>query len=304
MSSIGNYKGVMLCNRPTQLKEPEKAKPFISRVDPKDQLGTNPPAKKTFNTKRKPNMALAKHKHWLQKIQSQRNQQAAQEQEQEALKTSKRKNFSKSMDKQRKKLLEISDPVEKAKFVSKDKPKISPELYNTVNNFDKPKWAMTQEENEQHEEKEVDNLLKFVEELDYDKYIEDLEVKHALEVIKNRVTKIIQEKPELKEKAFPKTVHFKQPQPKPPKEEPAWDTSTNPESKEDKYLKEAKKIADKILKEQPNLKNIHSNSSIRQLIMESLNAEPPKVTVVNEGPVKKNVIDASNLPYLHRNPAI
>ena len=49
-ASIGNYKGVMLCNRPNefgQQKRPERTglEPFNSRVDPKLPLGWNPSAK-------------------------------------------------------------------------------------------------------------------------------------------------------------------------------------------------------------------------------------------------------------------
>jgi hypothetical protein len=49
-ASIGNYKGVMLCNRPNefgQVQKPERQgkAPFISRVDPKEQIGLNPTKK-------------------------------------------------------------------------------------------------------------------------------------------------------------------------------------------------------------------------------------------------------------------
>jgi hypothetical protein len=48
-ASIGNYKGVMLCNRPNEngqqrRPEPSGPRPFKSRVDPKTQnpVGWNP----------------------------------------------------------------------------------------------------------------------------------------------------------------------------------------------------------------------------------------------------------------------
>jgi hypothetical protein len=49
-ASIGNYKGVMLCNRPNefgQQRKPERVglEPFKSRVDPKEPVGWNPPMK-------------------------------------------------------------------------------------------------------------------------------------------------------------------------------------------------------------------------------------------------------------------
>ena len=49
-ASIGNYKGVMLCNRPNefgQQRRPERTglEPFNSRVTPGEPLGWNPAAK-------------------------------------------------------------------------------------------------------------------------------------------------------------------------------------------------------------------------------------------------------------------
>lgn len=49
-ASIGNYKGVMLCNRPNEFglqKRPERTglEPFNSRVQPGEPLGWNPTLK-------------------------------------------------------------------------------------------------------------------------------------------------------------------------------------------------------------------------------------------------------------------
>ena len=58
-ASIGNYKGVMLCNRPNefgQQKRPERTglEPFNSRVTPGEPLGWNPSMKLLpRNTKKK-----------------------------------------------------------------------------------------------------------------------------------------------------------------------------------------------------------------------------------------------------------
>lgn len=62
-----------------------------------------------------------------------------------------------------------------------------------------------------------------------------------------------------------------------------------------------------MLRNYPNLKGVHSNNSIRKLIeAEATKAmyEPiprPVITTVVKDP---KPLDASNLPYLHRNPAI
>jgi hypothetical protein len=51
-------------------------------------------------------------------------------------------------------------------------------------------WALTEKELEDEKEKEVDDLLEFAYELDYEKYMDDLEVRQALAVIKDRVKEI------------------------------------------------------------------------------------------------------------------
>lgn len=58
----------------------------------------------------------------------------------------------------------------------------------------KPKWALTEEDAEAQdalqEEVDIDDLLDFVENLDFEEYIDDFEVQQALEIMKSRVTNI------------------------------------------------------------------------------------------------------------------
>ena len=49
----------------------------------------------------------------------------------------------------------------------------------------KPLWAKTQDELVNEEEGEIDDLIDFAYDLDYEKYIEDLEVRQALALIKD-----------------------------------------------------------------------------------------------------------------------
>lgn len=51
-------------------------------------------------------------------------------------------------------------------------------------------WAMSERELEDQKEKEIDDLLEFAYELDYEKYMEDMEVRQALAIIKDRVNEI------------------------------------------------------------------------------------------------------------------
>lgn len=54
----------------------------------------------------------------------------------------------------------------------------------------KPAWATTEKEQEEEKEAEIDDLLEFAYELDYEKYMEDYEVRQALAIIKDRVNEI------------------------------------------------------------------------------------------------------------------
>lgn len=63
----------------------------------------------------------------------------------------------------------------------------------------KPAWATTEKQQEEAKDADIDQLLEFAYELDYEKYMEDYEVRAALAVIKERVNDIKQE-PDWKEK--------------------------------------------------------------------------------------------------------
>jgi flagellar motor protein MotB len=62
----------------------------------------------------------------------------------------------------------------------------------------KPAWAQTETQLEEAKEAEIDDLLEFAYELDYEKYMEDYEVRQALAIIKDRVNELT-EKPDWKE---------------------------------------------------------------------------------------------------------
>lgn len=54
----------------------------------------------------------------------------------------------------------------------------------------KPKWAMTEKQADEVKEQEVDDLVDFAYQLDYEKYIEDFEVRQAINVLKERVQEL------------------------------------------------------------------------------------------------------------------
>lgn len=54
----------------------------------------------------------------------------------------------------------------------------------------KPAWAVTEKMQEDEKEAEIDELLEFAYELDYEKYMDDYEVRQALAIIKDRVNEV------------------------------------------------------------------------------------------------------------------
>lgn len=93
-----------------------------------------------------------------------------------------------------------------------------------------------------------------------------------------------------------------------------WDASTNAEKRE-KTVEErlATKLADQILENNPNLKGIHSKASMRLMLEKEAKKQlidqdggsydAPRVAIAKDHEMRKDV-QASNLPYLHKNPAI
>jgi len=75
-ASIGNYKGVMLCNRPNEVGGQRRVDrggnlPFNSRVYPLEPLGWNPTKKMEAMERRRrvdPNSILMKHKRFLRAL--------------------------------------------------------------------------------------------------------------------------------------------------------------------------------------------------------------------------------------------
>ncbi len=64
-----------------------------------------------------------------------------------------------------------------------------PKIYSK----NKPKWCLTKQEAEEMGEKEVDDLLNFAKNLDYERYIKNMEIREALYLIKNKVDGVQEE---------------------------------------------------------------------------------------------------------------
>jgi len=142
----------------------------------------------------------------------------------------------------------------------------------------KPKWAMTKEESEKVNDKELDDLLNFAQNLDYEKYIKDLEIREALGIIKNKIENKIEDQnidnngEEIKELENKKNEKEELTLPpinnhnsKPLEHENDWNSSVKVgDNLKDDQLKY--QAAEEVLKNNPALKGIHSNQSIKKIL--------------------------------------
>lgn len=229
----------------------------------------------------------------------------------------------------------------KEKPVSSPNTKIHTTRIQTGKERKKPTWALTEKQVEEIKEKDVDNLLDFAYKLDYDKYIEDFEVRQALEVLKDRIQELkkdpnwrenfdIIHNKDLEEEKLLDTNNDKLPEiksivsqgksiksivdtvqelkEKKKEEKPEWDKSVKSVDKINVEEKAARQIATQILENAPQLKGIHSKTSLQRILERegrvrlTKRTEPQIVIIKDEGIIRG--IDPSNLPYLHRNEAI
>eukprot|EP00746_Dinoflagellata_sp_MGD_P161736 gnl/MRDRNA2_/MRDRNA2_88993_c0_seq1.p1 gnl/MRDRNA2_/MRDRNA2_88993_c0~~gnl/MRDRNA2_/MRDRNA2_88993_c0_seq1.p1 ORF type:complete len:399 (-),score=123.22 gnl/MRDRNA2_/MRDRNA2_88993_c0_seq1:260-1456(-) len=210
---LGNFKGVMLCNRPTEISMDKAGSggdgppPFKSTVSAthNDQLGLNPnrppPSTDSEAKLRGPSAALRKHVKWLKQLQKEMSEERSKTDEEQMQAEMKKERMKKFCEKQReavKTLLNSEHEVTKEHLEgaiehagvgkkTKDGKRC------------KPLWAMTEQEKESVQEKEADDLLSFADNLDFDQYIGDYEFRQNLEVLKDRAGKLSKEQDAFKE---------------------------------------------------------------------------------------------------------
>jgi len=212
-SGLGNFKGVMLCNRPTDEVKAvaEVPMPFRSAVASNSEVGLRPLRNYEPTVKKRgPSAALRRHVRWLRELQEQmredRNQVEQEEQDEEA----KRMKMKAAFDKQRQavrglmkerhdKLKEEeatakADKTAKPSFAAADEGSVPAKAQSA-----KPLWAMTPQEKDKFEEEEFDDLINFVEGLNFDKYVGDLEFRQALGALKDRTGKLKKEQEAFKD---------------------------------------------------------------------------------------------------------
>lgn len=264
--SIGNYKGVMLCNRPFAgvaaaahgaRGGQAKKQPFRSAVVHQEPLGLNPTREhrsdQTSGRRKNKNSALSRHKKWLYQLQKakEKYQQEAEEEaqrqenrrrkfaeQQAALRAQVRETLEDAVvaaeqelaaeQEQRKYEEKVAEPeqlivereqaearreqeranLEDAEWFDVDEGKMGepaqapPQEAAEESKLGltrqqqkklqskKPMWALTKEAKDQLEDEEADELLDFAQNLDFDKYLDDLEVRAALEAVQERIARI------------------------------------------------------------------------------------------------------------------
>jgi len=201
-NNINNYKGVMLCTRPNENIGAVKDRPFVSRVDPKDQIGINPVRKiKTYKAAKRLNPVLQRHRAWLNQFNDKMREKRIQEEMKEIQDKERFERIRENAQRGPTNDNSFTDDTEKAapvkgpsKAQEQSPVQVKEERVSTKpvtkKKENKPRWAYTEQQLEDEEEQNVDDLLQFTNNLNYDQYIDDLEVKHMVAALKKRIDEI------------------------------------------------------------------------------------------------------------------
>ena len=222
ISSLENYKGILLCDRPTDARMSMGAQqaPFLppGRLDDRS-LGMQPSIEKRMThdlaknmraerTKNVPPTALNRHKQFLRKLNEQVRTTQVAAVEKLANKDDQRKKFQHAQENYRNMLREAAiaqsqDPTrceqpEAPAVEAPAKPPTPPAVAKTSApakerkkaEKEKPTWAMTAEEADEHEMSEAAKLVAFAQGLDFDAFINDFEVREALSIMQERVREL------------------------------------------------------------------------------------------------------------------
>jgi len=207
-SNINNYKGVMLCTRPNENIGVSKERTFVSRVDPKEKLGLNPVKKiQKISPKKKLNPVLQRHRVWLESFKERMREKKDTEEQKgkydkerfERIReqaTIVRGNTQEIAEEYRNIAVEDNQNTynyvqqEQASPKKAEEEKPTKSIIKKKENNLKPKWAYTEQQLVEEEDKDLDDLLKFTTNLDYDKYINDLEVKDMVVALKKRIDEL------------------------------------------------------------------------------------------------------------------
>lgn len=376
-SGIGNYKGVMLCNRPfagtaatTKASSSADKTSFAVGVvsDPLGIGSSQIPAilnlKGKLSGRKKKISVVTKHKKWLDELQKTKEELELQEEEEKNQKKldlekfmdrearirqqRKRDNKSNNADDDKDNSNENDDNHEsksdskstKNANESKDSKLEKSQKKGSTNNKAKPKWAVSESDAKDVDSDMFDDdedLLAYVDGLDFKRYAKDTEIQSTMDKIKLRIaeleneieTDIKYEKERKVErdklKKYLQSTNSSNPEDDEEDDdeyEPALDDTRSEADDKDKHLfDDAKKLLrnSKYYEETGDdlydLEAVHSKRSIASMLKTMQEKKEDKKPVVFNEPVivshesyegdrlqVKAAID--KLPYMHRNPSV
>lgn len=216
LGGLGNYKGVMLCNRPPDdLSRPHGGDgggqpPFKSTIAPtaSEQLGLQPAKQlKLVNEvkTRGPSAALRRHCQWIKELQQQVHEDQRQLEDSKQAQEQRKLKMSEAFKQQRDAIREIKsdrhrstiDPTELEGILRPAAKKAA--APRALPAQSKPLWAMTEDEREGCEDEEAEALIQFAEGLDFEQYIDDLEFKQCVQVVRDRAKRLQREQDAFKD---------------------------------------------------------------------------------------------------------
>eukprot|EP00668_Euglena_longa_P011965 GGOE01014387.1.p1 GENE.GGOE01014387.1~~GGOE01014387.1.p1 ORF type:complete len:471 (-),score=149.09 GGOE01014387.1:272-1594(-) len=235
-STFENYKGILLCDRPSDQHAAAGARPpFLPPGATDDSLGLPPTPeqllklqqiRKGVNPKKKGNAVLTQHLKALKALNDQKVQERVDAVEVAMEEQQRWERFQQRQAQLRQTMLTGNAPAElegalettKAKPSSPGNDRLPPVAPPPVSHVRsppaepkakgakgkkaaKPKWAMTEEEAIDVELQETDDLVQFAAGLDFEKYLDDYEIREALSVMKERVEELKAEEEQSGEEA-------------------------------------------------------------------------------------------------------
>ncbi|KDO29744.1 hypothetical protein SPRG_04861 [Saprolegnia parasitica CBS 223.65] len=339
--NIGNYKGVMLCNRPfnsvssstlvatsilahasllaqKEVAAVDKKGPFLGGIQPAP-IGTNVPIfhEPPHAVKRdKKSTALSKHKKWLHDLQKERSRLESALLEDEAAKECRKDKFAKREADLRAKIRQRPQGTH-SKYTEMARARVDDEEKGVLTS--RPAWALTKDKAEskrdQQDEDSVDDLLAFANNLDIDTFLGDVELKAQVAQVDEQLAQL----QELvnQEEADEKKGQVRERLQQESLERQYLNAATLArlsarDAKDSDDDDDSKSVASTVLSECKSIRSVHSTKSVLALTKraeQKLSLDPipePHVVTHDEesGTRLLNKHLTSNLPYMHRNPAV
>jgi len=214
VDGLGNYKGVMLCNRPVEESHPARMRnpvgsnpPFKTAISSgeRDQLGLNPSRKlepRSGVKTRGPSAALRRHMQWIKELQVQVADENQRISDDDVLQEKRKQRMQVLFKEQRDNIKELkSQGLNDMNDVSKLETHLQMKGKTDAKgkSRSKPLWAMTEEEKDGLDEEEAAALIDFAENLDFEKYIGDAEFRQQLQVVQDRAKRLQKEQEKFKD---------------------------------------------------------------------------------------------------------